>query len=97
MPAPYIQHVDTPTGERYELVMAPPFSLLDSDPGRPVPAPVALVIGIRALVRASRRGWRIAVRSMTGGPVHRERVADQVAAERRIAEIASLMRAGAWR
>jgi hypothetical protein len=98
----YVQLVETPSGERFSVVVAPPGSILDA--GGQFPAGGALgglIAVVRVIFRSSCRGWRVAVtpcdiHGRATGPGHREHVADQEAAAARSQAIADGIRTGDW-
>ncbi len=98
----YVQVPETPEGQRYVVVAAPPRSLLDAGAGSPRGGLVGGVMAMTtALLRAGRRQWRIAVtpcdaRGRPTGPTHRERVADQAAAEARAEALVTAIVTGDW-
>ncbi len=98
----HVQAAETPTGQRYMVVAAPPGSLLDAGAGSTRGGPTGGVVGVViALFRAARPGWRIAVNACdqhgrSTGPAHRERVPDEAAAERRTTALIAAIREGRW-
>jgi hypothetical protein len=84
------------------VVAAPPGSVLDGGRGATRGGLVGAVLAVGILMtRSMRRGWRIAVtrcddRGRTKGATHRERVADEMAAEARMQAILDAVRGGAW-
>lgn len=98
----YVQLAETPTGERFTVVVAPPGSALDA--GDRIPAGGALgglIAIVLVIFRSSRRGWRVAVtpcdiHGRATGAAHRERVADREAATARSQDIVGAIRTGDW-
>lgn len=98
----YVQLAETPGGERFSVVVAPPGSALDA--GGQFPAGGALgsmIAVIRMIFRSSRRGWRVGVtrcdiHGRATGAAHRERVADEEAAMTRWQAILGAIRTGQW-
>lgn len=98
----YVQVSETPAGERFSVVVAPPGSTLDA--GGRVPAGGALggliaIVGV--ILRSTRRGWRVAVTpcdipGRATGATHHERVADREAATTRSQAIVGAIRTGQW-
>jgi hypothetical protein len=95
----YFHTVTAPDGRKYTVVVGPPGSGLDSDdfPGNGG----GLLTMIIGFVRGLRAGWRIGVFRAEGSgmarlALHRERVADQSAAEARAVAIVESIRAGTW-
>jgi hypothetical protein len=96
----YVQLAETPGGERFSVVVAPPGSALDA--GGQFPAGGALgsmIAVVRMIFRSSRRGWRVAVtpcdiHGRATGAAHRERVADEEAATTRAQAIVGAIRTG---
>ena len=98
----YVQVPETPDGQRYVVVAAPPGSLLDAGAGTPRGGVVGGLLAVTtALLRAGRRQWRITVQpcDARGRPVgrpHCERVSDQAAAEARAEALVTAIVAGLW-
>ena len=88
----YIQTVKGVNDQTFTIVIAPPGSALDSELARDR----LFVHSLLALIRSGRRGWRIAVSVDDRDPFYRERVTDQLAAERRAAQIAAGIRSETW-
>lgn len=97
-----VQVAETPAGERYTVVTAPPGSALDAGERFGTGGVVGGLVAIGMVIaRSARSGWRIAVTPSDGqgrptGATHRERVADQDAAEARSAAIVLAVRSGRW-
>lgn len=98
----YVQVAENPDGQRYTVVTAPPGSVLDAGGRFGAGGVVGALVALGMVVaRAARRGWRIAVtpcdrQDRPTGPAHRERVADQEAAEARSAAVVLAIRSGQW-
>jgi hypothetical protein len=98
----FVQTAETPDGQRYMVVTAPPGSALDASGGPPAGGIVGAVAAlVMVFIRSGRRGWRIAVnpcdsRGRPTGTTHRERVADRAAAEARATAVTLAIRDGRW-
>ena len=98
----YVQIAETPRGQRYTIVAAPPGSALDTGRGLPAGGAIgALISLVIVAVRSGRRGWRVAVtpcdeRGRLTGATHRERVSDEASAEARTEAIAVAIGRGDW-
>lgn len=98
----YVQVAETPAGQRYTVVTAPPGSALDAGGRFGTGGVIGAIVAVGMVVaRSARRGWRIAVTPCDGqghptGSTHRERVADQQAAEVRSAAVVLAIRSGHW-
>ena len=98
----HIRTAETPAGQRYTVVAAPPGSALDAGSGDTRGGPLGALLAVAVVVsRSLRRGWRLAVtpcdeRGRPTGAVHRERVADERDAEARAEEIVGKIGAGKW-
>lgn len=77
---------ETPAGERFSVIVAPPGSALDAGSRTLLGGAVGGLIGsVGVIFRSSRRDWRVAVtrcdvHGRATGATHRERVADQESA-----------------
>ena len=98
----YVQVAETPAGQRYTVVTAPPGSALDAGGRFGTGGVVGALVAVGMVVaRGARRGWRIAVtpcdrQDRPTGRAHRERVADQEAAEARSTAVVLAIRSGQW-
>jgi hypothetical protein len=98
----YVQLAETPAGERFTVVVAPPDSALDAGGHFPAGgAPGGLIATVRMLVRSSRKGWRVAVNpwgieGRATGASHRERVPDEEAATTSSQAIVGAISTGHW-
>lgn len=98
----YVELAETPTGERFTVVVAPPGSALDAGGQFPAGGALGGLLAIlRMLFRSSREDWRVAVtpcdvHGRVTGAAHRERVADQEAATTRSQAIVAAIRSGHW-
>jgi hypothetical protein len=98
----YVQVAETPAGERYTVVTAPPGSALEAGGRFGTGGVVGGLVAIGMVIgRFARRGWRIAMTPSDGqgrptGATHRERVVDQDAAQARSAAIVLAVRSGHW-
>ena len=96
----YVQIAETPAGQRYTVVTAPPGSALDAGGRFGTGGVIGALVAIGMVVaRSARRGWRIAVTPCDGqghptGSTHSERVAEQQAAEVRSAAVVLAIRSG---
>lgn len=97
-----VRWAETPTGDHYTVIAAPPGSALDAGNGRALGGLLgALTAVVVVATRSLRRGWRIAVtpcdqRGRPTGTTYRERVPDEHAADTRTQHIVDMIRRGQW-